>query len=477
MSDAHSTAVPLCVDLDGTLLKTDSTWEAVALLMKHKPLLGLLLPVWRMKGKAHLKEKLMEHVAMDIQTLPFNQPFLEFLKTEHAQGRTIVLVTGAARSVALAVQEHLPLFSEVIATGEGINLTGKRKAAALVKRYGEKGFDYVGNSLVDLLVWPYARHAIVVNAPASVHRKAGKAGNVERAFDDRPSVVRAFFRAIRPHQWMKNVLIFVPLVTSHQLADGPVVARACLAFVSFCLCTSSVYLLNDLFDLTADRGHPRKRFRPLASGDLSISFAMAAVPVLLLAGLGLSTVLPPLFTLVLICYFVTTLAYSFYIKQLVLIDVMVLAGLYTIRIIAGHAATSVPYSLWLLMFSMFFFLSLALVKRYSELEVVLRENRSAIAGRGYRVGDREQVGILGSASGYIAALILALYITSESVIPLYTKPYLLWLIIPLILYWVSRIWLLAHRGEVHDDPVVFALKDRVSYGVGLLIVAVLILAT
>lgn len=470
-------ATPLCVDLDGTLLKTDSTWEAVALLMKHKPAHIFLLPLWRTKGKAYLKDKLIESVAMDVKNLPFNEPLVEFLRAEHATGRKIILVTGAAHAVAMAVKQHMPLFSDVIATGEGINLTGKNKAHALVQRYGEKGFDYIGNSAVDLLVWPHARHAIVVNAPAGVERRAGKVSDVKGDFNGRPSVLAAFFRAIRPHQWMKNVLIFVPLITSHQLSNGSLVLGACIAFVSFCLCTSSVYLLNDLFDLTADRNHPRKRFRPLAAGDLPIPVAMTAVPLCLIAGLGLSSVLSPLFTLVLILYFITTLAYSFYIKQLVLIDVMVLAGLYTIRIIAGHAATGVTYSLWLLMFSMFFFLSLALVKRYSELEVVLRENRSGITGRGYRVGDREQVGILGSASGYIAALILALYITSESVLPLYGRPYLLWLVIPLILYWISRIWLLAHRGEVHDDPVVFALKDRVSYGVGVLIAVVLFFAT
>lgn len=477
MTNGSERVIPLCVDLDGTLLRTDTTWEALLLLLKHHPSRIPLLPFWAFKGKLHFKEMLARSVVMDVRHFPLNEELYAHLKEEAAAGRPLVLVTGAAASTAKAVQEHLGLFSQILATGEGINLTGRHKARMLVERYGEKGFDYVGNAAIDLKVWPHARHAIVVNAAPGVYRRAGKIVTFERRFRARSPMLRAFVRAIRPHQWMKNMLILVPVVTSHQLADRPMMLSALLAFVSFCLCTSSVYLLNDLLDLSADRRHPRKRFRPLAAGDLPIQSAVIGAPLLLLSGVLLAGFLPPAFLLVLLAYFVTTFAYSYYLKQLALIDVFVLAALYTVRIIAGHEATGVPYSLWLLMFSMFFFLSLALVKRYSELDSVARENRENASGRGYEASDRVQIAVMGVASGYISAFILALYITSDQVMPLYSRPAVLWAVIPLLLYWVSRMWLRASRGAMHEDPIVFTLKDGLSYLVGSLIACAMFLAT
>lgn len=477
MTNGGERVIPLCVDLDGTLLRTDTTWEAVLLLLRNHPASIPLLPFWALRGKLYLKEMLAKTVVMDVRHFPLNEELYAYLKEEAATGRPLVLVTGAAASTAKAVQEHLGIFPQVLATGEGINLTGRHKAKMLVERYGEKGFDYVGNAAIDLKVWPHARHAIVVNAAPGVFRRAGTLVTFERQFLARGPVMRAFLRAVRPHQWMKNTLILVPVVTAHQLADQAMLARGLLAFVSFCFCTSSVYLLNDLLDLSSDRQHPRKRFRPLASGDLPIPVAVIGAPLLLLCGIVLALLLPPLFQLVLLSYFLITFAYSWYLKQLVLVDVFILAALYTVRIIAGHAATGIPYSLWLLMFSLFFFLSLALVKRFSELESMVRESRETVAGRGYLASDRVQVAVMGSASGYISALILALYVTSEQVTTLYTRPALLWIIIPLMLFWISRMWMLASRGMVHEDPIVFTLKDGLSYLVGSLIALVMFLAT
>jgi 4-hydroxybenzoate polyprenyltransferase len=476
MMNGRAQGIPLCVDLDGTLLKTDTTWEVLLLFLKGNPLRLPLVLSWYLKGKHFMKERLSEKIVMDMSLLPVHSELLTFLKEEKQKGRELILVTGSAQKTADAMQRQLDIFSEVLGTGEGINLTGHKKAAMLINRYGEKGFDYAGNAAVDMKVWPHARRVIIVNASGRVTKKATALGTLERDFGGRKSLPKAFLRAVRPHQWMKNVLILVPLITSHQLADGAMVGRALIAFGAFCLCTSGVYLLNDLLDLASDRQHARKRYRPLASGDLPIPVALAAAPILMFSSLVVAAFLPPFFIPVIMTYVVTTFAYSFYLKQIVIIDVLLLAGLYTVRIIAGHAATGIPYSMWLLMFSMFFFLSLALVKRYSELEITARDNRENVAGRGYMASDRIQVGILGSASGYISALVLALYITSEQVTALYMRPAILWALIPLMLYWVSRIWLLASRGAVHDDPIVFTLKDSVSYVVGALIALTMFLS-
>lgn len=447
------------------------------MLLKKQPWSFLQLPFYAFGNKAHLKEKISETILLDVTGLPYHQPLIEFLREEKGKGRQLLLVTGSTRRTADAVQAHVPLFDEVIATGEGVNLTGKRKADLLVQRFGEKGFDYIGNSSVDMHVWSRARNAIAVNAPKHLHKRIESAATLERVFHDRPHTLHALLKAIRPHQWLKNILIFVPVVTAHRISDPATFSQALLAFAAFCLCTSGVYLLNDLLDVEADRMHVRKRHRPIASGDLPIPIALIATPLFTIAGIAVGFLLPPYFLFTLLLYFIATFAYSFWLKQLVIVDVLILAGLYTVRIVAGHTATGLAWSPWLLLFSMFFFFSLALIKRYSELESHERAHMTEIAGRGYVTSDRVQVAMLGSASGFISVLILAFYIVSESVAPLYRRPEVLWLLIPLMLYWISRIWLLAHRGQVHDDPIVFALKDTVSYFIGVLIACVLLLST
>lgn len=461
-----SADVPLCVDLDGTLLRTDSMWENMMLLLKQKPYMFFALPFWLLQGKAVLKERIAERAALDVTVLPYHESLLAYLREQRQTGRPILLVTGATASVAQRAADYVRLFDALITSGDGVNLTGKNKAKVLIDRFGHKGFDYIGNSKVDLLVWQEARKAIVVNAPGNVRRTVRSLGSYEKEFHDKRSVFRAFLRAIRPYQWTKNVLIFVPFVTAHVIGDPEIMMYGLIAFAAFCCCTSSVYLLNDLLDLASDRAHPRKRLRPLASGDLPIPVAVMGVPMMLVAAFALAWLLPPTFGLVLIGYFLLTLAYSFALKQLMFIDVLTLAALYSVRIIAGHEASGLVYSSWLLVFAVFFFLSLALVKRYSELESFSREQKHAVPGRGYVTSDKNMVRMLGGLSGMVAVFVLGLYITSEQVMRLYAYPQYLWILIPLMLYWITRIWKDASAGKVHDDPIVYALKDGTSYIIG-----------
>jgi 4-hydroxybenzoate polyprenyltransferase len=369
------------------------------------------------------------------------------------------------------------LFSEVVGSNGMLNLRGADKGRALAERFGKRGFDYAGNSAVDLPVWAEARLALVVNADDRLADRARQVAEVSRVFHPHPPVLPAALRALRPHQWIKNLIILVPLVTSHELFHPRLFWSAVIAFVAFSLCASGVYVLNDLLDLDADRQHGSKRFRALASGQLPLSAGLLMVPGALTLSAVAACFLPWTFAVVLAVYFLLTTGYSFSLKQIAVLDVFVLAALYTIRLIAGHESTGVPYSFWLLAFSMFIFLSLALLKRFTELAALRQQNKPGPQGRGYMAGDLELVAMLGIASGFLSVLVMALYVNSDDVKILYKFPNLLLLVCPLLLYWISRVWLLAHRGRMHDDPIVFALGDGVSYLIGALTLLVLWLAT
>jgi 4-hydroxybenzoate polyprenyltransferase len=345
-----------------------------------------------------------------------------------------------------------------------------------VEHFGQGGFDYVGDARADLPVWAAARHAIVVGGPRLV-RAAGQVARVERVFAPPPRAP-ALWRALRLHQWAKNLLLFLPLLAAHQVGNGAQLLAAGLAFLAFGLTASAVYLLNDLLDLSADRRHPSKCRRPFAAGTLPLAWGLLLAPLLLLGAAAISGLwLPAPFGAVLVGYFLLTSAYSFALKRLPILDVMTLAALYTLRVIAGAAAVAIWPSFWLLAFSLFLFLSLALVKRYAELDGLQARGELTAAGRGWQVADLPLIGGLGAASGMAAVLVLALYIDSEPARRLYQLPEALWLLTPLLLYWVSRLWFKTHRGEMHDDPVVFALRDRVSLGIGGVAVAIVLLAT
>lgn len=463
--EKHKSSIPLCVDLDGTLVSSDLLIESFFLILKKNPLIILKIPFWLFQGKARLKEEVASRTNLNVDSLPYQSNFLAFLKGERERGRQLVLATSASLKFAHQVADHLGIFSNIIASEGSENLSGKRKRARLVSEFGEKGFDYAGNGRVDLDVWFSARKAILVNPDPGVRIQAANLCPISHIFDDRKDKTIHYVKALRLYQWLKNFLIFLPLILAHKLWDIVPLEHSLIAFLSFGLCASSVYVLNDLLDLESDRNHPAKRHRPFAAGHLPILHGTILIPILLISAIGLALFLPFSFLIVMGEYYFVTLAYSMGLKRVVILDVLILAGLYTVRILAGVAATGLSPSFWLLAFSTFFFLSLALIKRYSELLVMKRKGQIKTHGRGYHVEDFPVLMALGGASGYLSVLVLAFYLNSAKVQKLYHHPSILWLACPLVLFWVSHIWLITHRGGMHDDPVVFAATDRVSLGV------------
>lgn len=468
---------PLCVDLDGTLVRTDLLFESALVLLKRNPFLVLLMPWWLVQGRAFLKREIARRAQLKIKSLPFNSEFLAWLQREHSRGRKIVLATATDEILARQVAAHCGVFAEVMASDGTTNLSGRNKRDQLVRRFGKKGFVYAGNSRVDLCIWDQAAEAVMVNGSDRLTARVRAKTEVKRVFPPLVWRASAFIKALRVHQWVKNLLIFVPLFAAHEVKDWPRLDEAIRAFFAFSFCASAIYILNDLLDLGADREHPTKQWRSFASGALPVAAGFFLIPGLLAGSFAAAWGLNGKFLVILGLYLALTVLYSFFIKAMLLGDVMCLAGLYTIRIFAGGVATAVPVSNWLLAFAMFFFLSLALAKRTSELYQLRLARRSSPDGRSYLVNDLEQLASLGTGSGCLSVLVLALYINSAEVKAFYLHPERLWFVCPLFFYWISRIWLLAHRGEIHEDPVVFALKDKVSYAVGFFILAVAVFAT
>lgn len=464
----------LIVDLDGTLLRSDLLVESAFAFIRHNPFRALTPISWLFAGKANLKAKLAAAVPIDVASLPYDKQVIAFLEQEKASGRTLVLATASHQDYAEAIATHLGFFDRVLATHGNINLSARTKRDVLVREYGEKGFDYVGNSRDDLKVWAVAHKAYLANPEIGVEAAANEQGNVERVIKTSTYPWRAWMKQLRLHQWAKNALLFVPLLASHKVGEIDLLLTGLLAFFLFGLCASSVYLLNDLLDLEDDRQHSSKCFRPLASGAVAIKTALLMFPVLLLVAFSLSAwLLPWKFTLALAFYYALTLAYSLVLKRIMTVDVITLASLYTVRIVAGTFAFNIGLTFWMLAFSMFLFLGLALVKRYAELRESRNKGKTELTrGRGYYPGDLEMISSLGAASGYLAVMVLALYIQDQTTLALYRHPQVIWLACPLLLYWITRIWMIAHRGWMDDDPVVFAMKDRNSLLVGILFAAV-----
>jgi len=461
---------PLVVDLDGTLLRSDLLLETGLRFLRLRPLQWHKPLGWLSRGKAMLKEKLALASDIEVGSLPYDPQVIALIEAERRSGRPVVLATASHQSLAERIASHLQLFDRVLATTAGHNLSAHRKRDLLVAQYGEGGFDYVGNSRDDLPVWAAARKAYVVNPERGVEGRAQALGNVEQVIHSNPATLQDWAKALRLHQWAKNLLIFVPLLAAHRFSDPLLLWQGLLAFLLFGLCASSVYLLNDLLDLPDDRLHHTKRHRPFAAGRLPISAGLLACP-LLLAGAfgGAAWLLPWSFAAALAAYYSLTLAYSLALKRYMAVDVIVLALLYTLRIVAGAAAFGLDLTSWILAFSMFIFLSLALVKRYAELREARRQGRTEkTRGRGYYPDDLEMISSLGAASGYLAVMVLALYIQDPSTSALYAHPQLIWLACPLLLFWVTRVWMLTHRGQMNEDPVVFAIRDRLSLLTGLL---------
>jgi len=431
---------PLCVDLDGSLVRSNLLLESVLRLISRNPWYLFRLPFWLLRGRAALQAEVAARVELNAVFLPYDTALLKLLQTEQARGRTLWLCSTAPEPLAAAIASHLGLHAAVVALDARQDPGGGRRQRRLVSLFGEGGFEHCGGFQPGAPRW------------------------------------RALVRALRPHQWAKNVLILVPLLAAHRAGNLAALGTTLLAVLAFSLCASAVYVINDLLDLEADRGHPRKAGRPFAAGDAPIALGLLIIPVLLAAAAILATLLPGSFRLVLAVYFTLTLAYSLDLKRRVLIDVMALAGLYTLRIIAGGAATAITLSFWLLLFSVFLFLSLALAKRYAELDDLRRQQRLRAVGRGYQTDDLPILRSLGTAAGYLSVLVLALYINSPEVGALYHRPRIIGLLCVAVLYWISRLWIVAQRGALRDDPLIYALTDRVSLMTGLFAAVIIALA-
>jgi 4-hydroxybenzoate polyprenyltransferase/phosphoserine phosphatase len=470
--------IPLCINLDGTLIHTDMLHESTIGMLKAAPLSVAQLPwVLLFKGKAKLKQWIAKQVEFDASVLPYNHEFVQWLREQHILGRRFILCTASDRSIAEAIAKHFDFFDEVMASDGKINLEGPHKAKALVNKFGEKGFDYAGNSVPDLEVWKHARKAIVVNASPRLVSDVTPMADVEAVFSGFASNFTVWARVLRLHQWLKNGLLLVPLLAAHQLTDGAAWLSLFWAFFAFSLCASSVYIANDLLDLESDRQHPRKCNRPFASGALPVHKGALLAPILFLLSCGVGAYVGPDFLQWLLIYFVLTCIYSVKLKQLVLVDCMTLAILYTLRIVAGAAAIGSVVSFWLLAFSVFLFLSLAFIKRFAELQVQLLQGKDKAHGRGYFTDDAPLIQMLGIASGFMSVLVLALYLNSPEVQLLYAQPEWVWGNVPVMVFWVSWLWLRAHRGEMHDDPLIFAVKDKASLVSGVFFASFLLLGS
>ena len=469
--------LPICVDLDGTLVKTDLFLETIIDVVKNDWVNLLRIPGWCFLGKAVVKEKLAKTSSIDPATIPYNEKLLEYLKNERLIGREIVLATASDQLIARKIAHHLGIFDDVVASDGTINLKGEAKAYALVERYGERGFVYIGNSRCDLNIWRRANSAILVNTGRSVSKTAAGICLVEREFHDAKSPLQGLIREVRPHQWLKNLLIFLSPMAGHLLFKPAVIFHALLTFAAFCFAASGIYLINDLFDLEADRRHPRKRNRPFASGDLPLKYGLA-VPIFIGIALALGSAVSLEIALIVYIYVTLSLSYSQYLKTRPLVDVFCLAILYTIRVVAGGVAAKSGVSIWLLNFSGFLFLSLGFLKRYAEYSSCDNGGKSEISSRrGYMEHDSLLLIIMGVCSSFISTLVFAFYVNSTQGYLSYKNSYLLWGIVPLVLFWQLRLWLATVRGYMHDDPVYFAAKDKISYLVMAIMVVIYILAS
>jgi 4-hydroxybenzoate polyprenyltransferase/phosphoserine phosphatase len=469
----------LCVDMDGTLLEGDSLWESLLALLGTHPWYVFFLPIWLLRGKAALKHAIAERARMDVRTLPLREDVVEFLRQEKEKGRKLILATAADLIIAEAVAERVELFDTVLASDGKTNLSGGNKRKAIQEFLGAKDFDYAGDSSADIPVWKASRAAILVGPTPGLLEIVQRTVPVGQVFPRRRFRWASLVRALRPKHWVKNLLVFVPLVLAHKLRNVHLFTEALLAFVTFSLCASGGYVLNDLFDLEADRLHATKRSRPWASGQIPLWLGMVIAPLLMTAGWAIAASLSRLFLMEAIIYVAATVLYSAYIKRVPMVDVLVLTGLYLVRILGGGAATGIPVTPWLLAFSMFLLLSLAFAKRYMELvgQTPKSGEPSGLSKRNYIPADGDLVRQFGISSGYISVLVLALYVNDAEVTVLYRRPQWIWLACPLLLFWISRVWFLSSRGVLHEDPVVFAVRDGISYLLGLIILLIIFVAS
>ena len=465
------------MDLDGTLVATDTLWESFLILLKKAPARVLALGFILLGGRPKLKHYLSTHAPVDPAALPYREEVVKLARDARQAGRKVILITASDQATAAAVAAHVDLFDEAVGSDGQENLKAARKAAMLTSRYGEGGFEYVGDGGADIPVWKSAGEAILVAPTSRTRRNAEQVVPNARVLVERPNRWRAALRELRPHQWAKNVLLFVPLYFAHEYNDWSRVFSALMAFLSFSFAASSIYVLNDLVDLPADRRHRTKRERPLASGALAIPEGLALMVACITLSLFLAIrFVNTQFAWIIAGYVALTTLYSFHLKRRVIVDVLTLASLFTYRVFAGSVAVQVALSFWLLAFSIFFFTSLAFVKRYSELIQLRQNNERVVRGRNYVVADIPIITSIGPAAGLLAVLVFALYINSPSILTYYSTPEALWGIGLVLMYWITRIWFLAARDELHDDPVLFAVRDKMSLLCGAVSVLCLLVA-
>ena len=458
------------------LIRSDLLLEAALQLVATQPWSAWKLVNWLAGGKALLKKSLADSVDPHISTMPLREETVTAIAAAKAQGRQVWLASASNHRWVEQIAARIDGVDGVMGSDEVTNLAGPNKAAALVERFGHKGFDYIGDQLVDMPVWDVARRQIMIAHTSRLERA------VKRRFPDveviaRPSKpILPYFKAMRPHQWSKNALVFLPAIAGHQLGDPVALFAAIIAFCAFSLAASSAYIINDLLDLPGDRDHHRKYSRPFAAALISIPRGVMMAGGLMVLAISLAALLPFEFLTILLGYAALTLGYSLYLKRQMLLDVMILCGLYTIRVLGGIAAMGEEKSQWLLMFCLFFFLSLAIVKRCSELVARRDVGKSSPPGRGYAINDLAMLLPLGAAAGYASVMVVTLYLSSPQISMLYNHPLRMWLICPLLIYWISRALMLSNRGEMHDDPIIFALTDKVSWLTGLAAAVIIAIA-
>lgn len=460
--------LPLVVDLDGALLRVNPLHEGLLVLLMRRPWQLLrALRILICRGGSRMEAMGASFGMVDIENLPLRQELLAWLREQAAAGRELHLVSAADPVTVGRLAASLRLFDSCVASGGSHRLRGSAKADYLTRRFSD-GFSYVGGRAQEPAVWESASAAVLAGAPPAARRRIQRLNKPIEAEFPAPGVRAApWLKQLRLHQWSKNLLVFLPLLLGHRFTDVQGWVSALLAFAGMSLVASATYVVNDLSDLADDRRHISKRNRPLAAGTIAAPAAAAVALLMLAAGFGLAFATGPEAGLTLACYLALTLAYSFRLKRVALLDTAVIGSLFTLRIVLGAVAARTPLSPWLLAFSAMLFFSLAMAKRHAEITKAARSAATAkIAGRGYEAGDVLLTLVYGISSGVASLVISMLYITNGVATVLYGNPSWLWAV-PLLLYlWQMRVWLYAHRGTLDDDPIVFALKDRASLLLG-----------
>jgi len=464
----------IVTDLDGTLIKSDILYESIISYLKINFFFIIKILMWALKGKALLKRKLANEVFLDVEKIPYNECVLDYLKKEKEKGRYLVIASASNSVFVNSIADHLGIFDEALSSGKR-NLSGKNKADLLVDRFGSAGYEYIGNSNDDVPVWDKAGAATIVSRSYNFSKKISRKIKVPvvNSMINKPPVF-TWLKAIRLHQWVKNLIVFFPIIASHRFLEWAVLSKSLLAFFSFSLCASSIYIVNDLIDLQEDRKHPEKRKRAFACGDMDIATGAKLFLLLMTLAIVIATFINIYtFYVVMTAYLLITIIYSAKIKQVIMADVVTLGCLYTMRIVAGAMATDIELSVWLLTFSVFAFCGLALLKRFGEFS---RSSSEEERGRGYQVNDASIIAMLGIGASLISILIFVLYINDPFAANLYSNPKFLWILVPVFLYWFGRIWILASRGLMNYDPVLFVTRDYVSLFCGLIGLIAIIMA-